>query len=165
MHLTLFLLTRGYFVRGGLVKGKLVHTTKTIYGSGLVNAFDLENKVARYPRIMVTSEVYQDAVVQHAIDHEAATFLTWGSDGPYFIHSLKKMELVFSQALSEDQQRLMSGEWNVMAQRIQEHFDTSVDEPAHFEKVRWFAEYWNSYAGLYPYLVLQVKGRGLGGVV
>ena len=130
----------------------------------LVDAFDLENRVARYPRIMVTSEVYRDALVQHARDHEAATFLTWGGDGPFFVHPLKKMELVFSQALSEEQQRLMSGEWNSMAQRIQERFDASVDDPAHFEKVRWFAEYWNGYAEMYPRLVLQVKGRGLGGV-
>lgn len=163
VNLTLFLLIRGYFVRGGLVKGKLVHGSKAIYGSGLVSAFDLESKVARYPRIIVTREVYRDALLQHTIDGQATTFLTWGNDGPFFVHALKKMELVFSQAHSEDQQRLMSAEWNVMAQRIQERYDESVDNPAHFEKVRWFAEYWNGCAELYPYLVLPVRGRGLGG--
>jgi hypothetical protein len=60
IDLTLRLLREGYFVRGGLVKGRLYHNRKTVFGEALVQAYHLEHDVANYPRIMVRSDVVED---------------------------------------------------------------------------------------------------------
>jgi hypothetical protein len=48
--LTLRLLDKGYFIRGGLVKGRLFHDENVVFGDALVEAFRLESEVARYHR-------------------------------------------------------------------------------------------------------------------
>jgi hypothetical protein len=45
---------RGYYVRGAMVQGKLIHRPGVIYGPALVAANQVEENVAKYPRIIVT---------------------------------------------------------------------------------------------------------------
>jgi len=48
-----------------------------------------------------------------------------------------------------------------MAEQIQRRFDESVDNPRHFEKVQWFARYWNGSINIaHPDLVL-ITGPGI----
>jgi hypothetical protein len=32
-----------------------------------------------------------------------------------------------------------------MQERLQANFTKAIDEPSHFEKVKWFAHYWNEF--------------------
>jgi hypothetical protein len=43
--------------------------------------------------------------------------------------------------------------------RIQERYEETMDNPRHFEKVRWFAEYWNNAIPVKHHL--RVLGAGL----
>src|SRR5579871_1617831 len=52
-RLSLLWLHRGFLCRGAVVIGRVVHSDKVIYGSGLVDAYRLEREVAVYPRIVV----------------------------------------------------------------------------------------------------------------
>jgi hypothetical protein len=54
----------GYYVRGALTRGLLRHTQKTLYGPAIVKAYHIEQNIAIYPRIVVTSDV--------------ETLLSWG---------------------------------------------------------------------------------------
>jgi|SRR5450631_3163310 len=45
---------RGYYLRGAVVEGKLIHRPDVIYGPALVAAYEVERDVAEYPRIVVT---------------------------------------------------------------------------------------------------------------
>jgi hypothetical protein len=46
MRLAIDLLGRGYFVRGAIVKGRLHHDDKMVFGEALVRAYRFENEIA-----------------------------------------------------------------------------------------------------------------------
>lgn len=46
-----------------------------------------------------------------------------------------------------------------LREQIQKRFLEAVDNPKHFEKVQWFAAYWNRKIGL-EHAMLLVKGPG-----
>jgi len=62
-HLILTLLTEGYFTRGAIVKGCLYHDSRMVFGEALVEAYRLESTIVRFPRIMLTRAVAEDARV------------------------------------------------------------------------------------------------------
>jgi hypothetical protein len=49
-----------------------------------------------------------------------------------------------------------------IARIIQRRFDESVDNPNHFEKIQWFARYWNRSLQIDPgWRVCRIVGPGL----
>ena len=52
------LLSRGFLTRGAIVRGLLYHRGQVIFGEALSNAYKLEQRSARYPRILISEEVY-----------------------------------------------------------------------------------------------------------
>ncbi len=55
-HVCLALLFRGHYVRGGISVGPLNHSTEMIAGTALLEAIAIEQKVAKYPRVVVSDE-------------------------------------------------------------------------------------------------------------
>lgn len=47
----------GFFIRGALTIGDVYHDTKSVFGPGLVRAYELESKVAIYPRLLLDPDV------------------------------------------------------------------------------------------------------------
>lgn len=47
------LIKNDILLRGGIVRGKLIHTDRLIIGPALVSAYNLESKSALYPRIVI----------------------------------------------------------------------------------------------------------------
>lgn len=60
--LILELVYKGLLCRGGIAFGKLLHTNKHLFGPALVEAYELENKAAIYPRVIVNEKSLFDAV-------------------------------------------------------------------------------------------------------
>jgi hypothetical protein len=149
--LTLQLLDKGYFIRGGLVKGRLYHDEQMVFGRAFVEAYRLESEVARFPRVMVTREVWLDFEKYKAEQQKPIDFENWiiqADDGPMFVNSLRstasfayrtKLENV---NLSPPEQKNLDHITEVQ-NIIQKKLDEAIDNPHHFEKVQWFAEYWN----------------------
>ena len=54
------LMRRGIFVRGGIAKGPLFHSGSKLIGSAMIEAVDLESRLARYPRIVISDAVIAD---------------------------------------------------------------------------------------------------------
>ena len=54
-----FLLSNKIMVRGAVTIGQLHHEKNTIFGKGLTDAYDLESKIAKYPRILIDEKVYE----------------------------------------------------------------------------------------------------------
>jgi hypothetical protein len=48
----------GLLVRGGITIGKLYHSSGVVFGEAMVDAYNLESRVAIYPRVAVSSRVY-----------------------------------------------------------------------------------------------------------
>jgi hypothetical protein len=143
--LTLDLLWEGYFVRGAVVKGPLYHDDRIVFGKALVDAYYYESEVAKYPRVIVVREVREDILkAQPAL----MKLLKQAEDGPMFLDVLRFVRDMGTKAknptvrLTEWEQHLHS-QFNTIGSRLQERFEQSMDNPRHFEKVRWFAKYWN----------------------
>ncbi len=59
-YLALDLLARGFLVRGGLSTGELYHQDGTVFGPAMIEAYNIENKVAVYPRIVTSQSFMQE---------------------------------------------------------------------------------------------------------
>ena len=150
-RLAIDLLKEGFFIRGAIVKDKLYHDDKTVFGKALVRAYQLEDTVVKYPRVMVTREVISD--IREAAPGEKGEFdlLRRAEDGPMFLHVLRDIEMqalpfklgsVVSKVTDERFHGKLDPYLDIPNQ-IQRRFDEATDNPNHFEKVKWFAHYWN----------------------
>jgi hypothetical protein len=156
-RLSFDLLQEGYFTRGAICKGGLYHDQQTVFGEALVSAFGLESEVVRYPRIMLTKAVVEDARSSH-LSAYFSDHIKQADDGPFFVHVLQYFYAL--RARSDTSSNAMDlSPFRIIGEQIQRRFDESVDYPRHFEKVQWFGRYWNrsfSIAALSP-----IVGPGL----
>jgi hypothetical protein len=161
-ELSRHLLKDGFFIRGAVVKGMLYHDEKIAFGDALVRAYRLEQDVVRYARIMATRDVAVD--VEKYLDEfdfgELLDSLKQADDGPYFLHVLNLWEVICENEDKPIHRQPYIKECNHVAAQIKRRFDESVDNPRHFEKVQWFAKYWNRTFERYQD-VNQIEGPGL----
>ncbi len=82
----------GILCRGGIVRGKLVHTEKYLFGPAMVTAYTLESKAALYPRVILDESIIVSGVEAHGKHHLAhherdsiMSLLKKDSDGMYYI--------------------------------------------------------------------------------
>jgi hypothetical protein len=132
--LSVELLSKGYFARGAIVKGRLYHDEKMIFGEALHAAYDLECTVVTYPRIMIRSDVVSEARQTPALKE----YLVQAEDGPFFLHILRDM---YDELLSSPHLHYV---YEQMKKILEEKYARSFDTPKHFAKVKWFAKYWNA---------------------
>ena len=148
--LCLDLLYEGLFVRGAIVKGPLYHDGKMVFGPALSDAYELESRTVRFPRIMVSREVAFDAerFEREGFKDDFFERIKQAEDGPLFLHVLRQMEIELAVASRKggkfdgtDTDEL--DRYKSIGRMIEGRFHYSVDNPRHFEKVQWFARYWN----------------------
>lgn len=53
---------RGYLIRGGLTYGDLLHTDNELMGPAMIRAYQLESQVAKWPRVILDPEVFDDLI-------------------------------------------------------------------------------------------------------
>jgi hypothetical protein len=157
-------LHKGYFLRGAVCKGHLFHDESTVFGEALVKAYKLESAVVSFPRIMLTKEVVHDAMSSDD-KKDFAQHINQADDGQFYLHVLWHVGMLLdvlkkkNYDLAGSERRL---DWYAqMGQMIQRRFDDSVDTPRHFEKVKWFANYWNLTLGEERAGLKFVTGPGL----
>jgi hypothetical protein len=145
-QLALRLLLSGYFVRGAIVKGLLYHDDKVIFGDALVRAYQYETTIVRFPRIMILSDVAVDAVRERHLEQVFAPLMRQADDGPMYLHVLNDLHdtLKGDFHLADESEAATTADYAQMKTRIDQRFRQAMDNPAHFEKVQWFARYWNS---------------------
>jgi hypothetical protein len=155
----------GFLLRGAIVKGNLYHDSQVVFGEALVEAYRLESEVVRYPRIMVTRNVVRDATRYwgNASDQR----IKHSDDGPAYVHVLRGLErdIEIERKDAPDIDAEDSPQLNYYVEigdRIQKNFRLAVDDPRHFEKVQWFARYWNRVISEHPFRGLRlINGAGL----
>jgi hypothetical protein len=59
--LQILAVSRGVLVRGGIAIGNLIHDREVVFGPGLNRAYELESKVAAYPRVVIDEDVMRRA--------------------------------------------------------------------------------------------------------
>ena len=80
------------FIRGGIAIGKLYHDGNTIFGPALNKAYFLENKIAKYPRVIIDLDTIEFYLKNNQIRHNLKTekeyifsLLSFDTDGYGFI--------------------------------------------------------------------------------
>lgn len=61
LHVGFEFANKGFLTRGGIAVGKLIHTSKHIFGPALVEAYTLESRIANFPRIILHPDVLEVA--------------------------------------------------------------------------------------------------------
>lgn len=70
---------RGIVIRGAITSGKILSHSGRLFGPGLIRAYDLETRVARYPRVILDSSLVDRLGLSPWLDDPAA-------DGEDFEH-------------------------------------------------------------------------------
>jgi hypothetical protein len=87
------LVLRGILCRGGIARGRLIHTPKMLFGPAMVNAYLLESRAALYPRVILDESIIAVGVQAHARHHDAEherdsimNVLQKDTDGMYYVN-------------------------------------------------------------------------------
>ncbi|MEK7995523.1 MAG: hypothetical protein AAB403_17115 [Planctomycetota bacterium] len=160
--LAIALLDGGTLLRGGIVRGNLFHDEHVVFGDALVAAYNLESTIANHPRIMITREVVADArrlFPSRFTDDFIEGFIQQSGDGPFFLNVLYGMR-PYLESTDAPVRESWIQRYQLMAARLQERFDASVDNPRHYAKLLWFARYWNEATGAFRADIPAVTGPG-----
>lgn len=82
------LIDKGILLRGGVVKGRVIHTSEMILGPAMISAYDLESKSALYPRITIDPEIIYGIFDSKGIslaDHEFRKTFMIDFDNTYYV--------------------------------------------------------------------------------
>lgn len=81
------MLVQGILCRGAVVKGPAYHRERVLFGPAVIEAYDLESRVAKYPRIIVTEPVRKAAWGYHEGRWKGGLFIQ-DTDGCWFLNIL-----------------------------------------------------------------------------
>jgi hypothetical protein len=139
------LLSEGILIRGGLTIGKLIHNnTGVIMGQGLIDAYELENRVAKFPRIVLSNALIQK--LNYPIDtkrnrYPYHQYLKRFEDGCVGFHQMIYFEVI--QSWVEMNDIIMKTELEKIKQVIIVGLDGSFEKPDIFEKYNWLKRQYN----------------------
>jgi hypothetical protein len=85
---------RGFLLRGAIVYGKIIHTKNVIFGPGLIDAYNREKTIAKYPRIIIDDVIVADLKDLPSKSDSAKNcehIISRDADGIYYIDFLKSV--------------------------------------------------------------------------
>jgi hypothetical protein len=91
-NLSLRLLSNGLLMRGAIAKGKLHHDQFVMFGSVFLVAYNIETTIAKYPRVLLSREVYQD--FRRLAPSLTFPRLLLADDGPPYLHVLAGFKML-----------------------------------------------------------------------
>lgn len=90
---------KGYLCRGGVTRGRLIHTPTLLFGPAMFEAYTLESKAALYPRVILDVEIVNAGVAAHAAHHSPIheqqsilSLLERDMDGMYYIDYITRAQ-------------------------------------------------------------------------
>jgi hypothetical protein len=139
-YFQLTMASEGFFVRGGVAIGNLYMDDITVFGSGLLEAYNAEVHSARDPRIVLADSAQRavDRFLRSGHDGSIAAFNAYvlrDTDGQYFVDYL-------STIFREDGEIYLDELRNHRA-AVSEKLASHRDEPPIWSKYRWVANYHN----------------------
>ena len=75
----------GFFCRGAISKGKLFHKDRIMFGSSYIRAYCLEEKVAKYPRVIIDPNILDFFDLSNESMPLAPIFYGKDTDGHYYL--------------------------------------------------------------------------------
>lgn len=124
------ILRYGYLIRGAIVEGEFFHNDIIVYGKSLVEAVQLEENIAKYPRILVKTEVNNPNNLY---------YLMKDSDGELFLN-------IFHSCSTFDD---VTFKINLL-EMLKKHKNNEKIKG----KIMWMVKYFNSWFTKYEYRIM-----------
>lgn len=122
----------GLLIRGGITIGNLHHESGVVFGKGLVEAYELESKVAIYPRIVVGPKIYQEA------SSDMKSKLCQDEDGIWHLNYFRAMS-EHALKLNTENSNDRSVEWYQATQRMLNENINSLERDGKLKEMqKWF---------------------------
>jgi hypothetical protein len=135
---------KGFFVRGGISLGRLFIDDNSVYGGALVDAYELESKVAVNPIVVLcknTEKLVKKHLTYYADEWAPQRrILLINSDGHYFINYLDECIIDSGEDLTLDADSLL-----LHKKQITNSLSKYAHQPAVFAKFSWLAAYHNYF--------------------
>jgi hypothetical protein len=143
------LLGNGLLVRGAISKGALHHAGSVMFGPAFIDAYRIEQSVAKFPRVVIGQIVYNEL---RAVKSELLNPKTrLADDGPPHLDVLQSIGALNQEPVTPEHMNSAEIIEAQSCQRIlQNLIDQSIHEPKHYEKLKWFGVYWNTTVRFAP---------------
>jgi hypothetical protein len=139
------LFERGVLFRGGLTLGNIIHNQNgTVFGQGLIDAYILESKYAKYPRIIISDKLLKKLNYPVLEERERSVYHQYierFEDGCVGFHQMIFFEVIQSWS-NMIKGRLVSS-LDTIRKVIIDGLDTSFERPKVYEKYKWLQEQYN----------------------
>lgn len=139
------LIEKGILFRGGLTIGNIIHNDNgTVFGQALIDAYYLETKSAKYPRIVLSDKLIRE--LNYPLEtkrnrYPYHQYIDRFADGCIGFHQMIYYQVIesWTEMTSE---KMISSLANVR-KTIIDGLDSSFENPDVFEKYKWLKEQYN----------------------
>ena len=139
------LMEKGILFRGGLTIGNIIHKDNgTVFGQGLIDAYFLETKNAKYPRIVLSDKLIKELnypLVEKKSRYPYHQYLNRFQDGCIGFHQMIYYQVIDSweKMTSENMILSLKNIRNVIVNGL----DSSFENSDVFEKYKWLKDQYN----------------------
>mgnify|MGYP002510084474 FL=1 len=156
IHLQLNLLQQGILVRGGIAKGKVRHVKEMVFGPAMISAYELENKYAVYPRIIVEKEL---------VDWEKENYRQQKYSAKFDIDDLMSLlkkddynDIYYIDILRQKQELDYFEDYELLLRNVRQTIDNGLknNNKSIVMKYIWLKNYYNEIITSYPKLVKEL---------
>ncbi|HPT13515.1 MAG TPA: hypothetical protein PK796_01910 [Bacteroidales bacterium] len=140
------LLEKGILFRGGMTIGNIIHNDNgTVFGQGLIDAYQLESKSAKYPRIILSDKLISE--LNFPIDakrnrYPYHQYIDRFDDGCVGFHQMIYFQVM--ENWTEMTQEKLTSSLSKIRKVIINGLDASFENPEIFEKYKWLSEQYNN---------------------
>jgi hypothetical protein len=134
------MLLSGFLVRGGITVGLMFHQGRIAFGPAVNRAYDLESKIACFPRVVIDPELEKTVQLQATKIPKHHTFVRKDNDG--YLYPEYLMVPARSPAASKQTSNLIASRLAAFA-----------DEPVIFAKYQWLHDRWTEALADAPWRV------------
>lgn len=132
-QLQISFLGEGILVRGGVAFGKHYEDSRILYSQALVNAYEIESKLARFPRVVISNDTIDYAWNHTSTDEilrqRIREIVVMDKDRQYFVDYLS------------------GGDMSILREQVRAVVAPSATTAAVMEKLRWLLDYCNYCLG------------------
>lgn len=139
------LMEKGILFRGGLTIGNIIHNENgTVFGQGLIDAYLLETKSAKYPRIILSDKLIKE--LNYPIDtkrnrYPYHQYIDRFNDGCVGFHQMIYYQVI--ESWTEMTAEKLTSSLESIRKVIVNGLDASFENPEVYEKYRWLKEQYN----------------------
>jgi hypothetical protein len=134
------LLRRGFMTRGAIVRGRVYHQGRVIFGEALTAAYLQEKHSARYPRLLVAPEIVETLMTSGPFKGPwAISYADWFARDQDGFSRLNPFANLFTPS-DNDRTRFLTDAASAITKTLTEHPPRSEE----FAKAHWLAELYNA---------------------